>query len=386
MRKIALCSLALVASLYAQSDIKKFEVTPFIGFNMFDGNSAMENDSLFGIRGTFNLDKYYGIRASYEGAFDARYSKVYQTLAVGNSSNDSATNGSSLTDVHRYLGEVVVRGDEEYNVIPYVFLGLGYESLSDETIHDVSQGLLDGGLGFKYQAWKDLNLILEGKVLRKFDTHDIDTAITLGIGYIFGKSFINPTRTNDSFDTKPLPAIQKIEPKKSLFEPIADNSVKFDSSVKLNDILEDTPIYKTEIYEDNTYENNAVVQVDVIDGGVIDDSDFVESDGDTTLDDILENSSTSSVASIGSVKFSTVSVVGAKQYYVKLATLFKKGSSRSLMKSIEKKNYQAQEIDSVIKGKNVRYIVAGPFNDKVEAKSALSILKSVKKGAYITKL
>ncbi len=332
MKKIALYMvLSLCVSLKADYNVRNYEIEPFIGFNNFDGDSRMENDTIFGIRGVYNLDKNYGFRLGYEGASDISYNSKYTTLA-------SSSVDSKITDLNRFLAEIIVNGDEEYDVVPYIFLGLGYESLSDETDQDISQGLLDGGLGFKYQAWDNINLSLEAKGIRKFDTHDIDYTLSLGVGYLFGQSLTNPhvTQVQSTVEEITLPVIHKEE-------TIVNDTVATDIQATSNIINEEYS--STDTSDDLTK--------------IIDDTSIYENEMITAKDN---------------------------NYYVQMAAWFENIQNVKLKNRLQKRNYEYDIIDTTRHGTGVKLLLVGPYETKNEAKIALKKLKKIKCDAFITKI
>lgn len=177
MKKLALWTLlSATTTLFAQ-DVVQYEIAPILGYNTFDSSSKMKSDSMYGIRASIYANEFFGYRIAYERADDVSY---------------DASSEKSKTDVSRISGQLIVNGEKEYNIVPYVLLGGGYEMLSEETFHDVSQGFMNAGMGFKYLISPSVNFSLEGKVLRKFDTDDVDYTLNCALGYMFGPSVKTP--------------------------------------------------------------------------------------------------------------------------------------------------------------------------------------------------
>jgi len=174
-KTIVALSLIATTSLLAY-DTFKTQVAVTAGFNKFDSASKMEGTSLFGVRATIyeNEVNMYGLQVGYEGATGIDYE-----------------GSNKKTDLHRIFTHVVADGEEEYDVTPYIFLGLGYEYLSNEIKGEPSQGFADLGLGFKYFFDENFNVLIETRAVGKFDTRDLDLTTNLGLGYMFGgkKSF-----------------------------------------------------------------------------------------------------------------------------------------------------------------------------------------------------
>lgn len=325
MKKFALYTFLSLSSMLVAGDVIKYEVEPTIGYNAFDGNSKMESTFMYGIRGTIYPNSYYGYRLSYERSDGLHY-------------DDTST--KKTTDLQRISGQILVSGEEEYQVVPYVLLGGGYEILSDETLHDVSQGYVEGGIGFKYHMKNDLIFDLEAKGLKKFDTDDVDYMVTFGLGYLFDPSISKPEVyqpgaleerakiKNETFVTPPLL-------KKKLIEPITVD--KIDAKYTFN--------------EEQNQQITSIIQPAVLAPAI------------AYNDEPLST----------------------KQYYVQVAAWFKSEDNR-LLDRLEKKGF-AYDIENAVRlGKEAQLIKVGPYEHLADAKLALKDLKKIKKDAFITKI
>ncbi len=100
-------------------------------------------------------------------------------------------NGIRLdTNIERYYLHMVVDGEEELHVTPYILMGGGYEILSriyEEYDKSKNQAFVDIGLGFRYRLARYLNLTLEAKALGKVDSESVDYIGKLGLDFMFGK-------------------------------------------------------------------------------------------------------------------------------------------------------------------------------------------------------
>ncbi len=197
MKKFVLYTFLSLSTVLNAQDLPQYEISSTIGYNNFDGSSKMESKVMYGIRATAYTNEYYGYQLSYDIADSVRYS-------------DSPEN----TNMHRFSGQIIINGEEEYKVLPYIMLGGGYELLSNETTHDVSQGFIDGGIGFRYLMREDISVNIEGKVLRKFDTDDIDYTMNVGVGYMFGAVLKSPKQYQPSVMDQP--SRESIKSKKNI--------------------------------------------------------------------------------------------------------------------------------------------------------------------------
>jgi cell division septation protein DedD len=204
--KKTLLAIAFSSTLLFSSSINNkyqpYQSTITVGKNSFAKDSKMRDSTVFGIRATaYDGDIFrYGLQLGYECAIDTKYDEV------------ESTSSTTKTDMHRLFVNMLVDGEEEYNVVPYLLFGLGYEYLSDELYkQDVSQGFAQTGLGFKYNITRSLNLALEGRVLGKFDTRDVDFIFSGGLGYMFGNNTSSKKIIgfNSSKKKNPVPSTSK---------------------------------------------------------------------------------------------------------------------------------------------------------------------------------
>ncbi len=320
-KSILTLSLMAVATL-AANDSLKTEIDITAGYNKYDSASVMENSSLFGIRATVyetEVNKY-GLQVGYEGAMGVSY---------GNSKE---------TDMHRLFTNLVVDGEEEYNVVPYILIGLGYEYLSDEMKGEPSQGFMDVGVGFKYFYTPYLNVILEGKGVGKFDTRDLDFTTSLALGYLFGgRETIKPEPIR-AFDSN-----QKVD----------ENSIT-PTPAKINVI--DIPAQEAASYD--YPEEVSAMQIDR-------ESDYHDR---TTLTDKER-----AVATVSELE----ALDGA--YYIQMAA-YRKTSPSQLQAELENHGI----VNSIVDTQNgLHRILVGPYDSKQEASTMLEDLKTIKSDAFI---
>ena len=317
MKKFALCTFLSLSTMLVAGDVTKYEIEPTIGYNGFDSNSKMESTFLYGLRGTIQPNRYYGYRLSYERSDNLHY-------------DNTAT--KKTTNLQRISGQLLINGEEEYQVIPYILVGGGYEILSNETQHDVSQGYMEGGIGFKYHMKNDLIFDLETKALKKFDTDDLDYMVTFGLGYLFDPTFKKP----EIYQPKALEERKIVQPK-----PIIEPAVieKVDAQYTFNEI-QDQP-------------NSNMIQP-------------IEIAPAITYHQPIQSLST-------------------KQYYVQIAAWFNSEDPKLLM-NLDNRGF-AYEIENAKRlGKEAQLVKVGPYKDLNDAKLALKDLKKIKKDAFITKI
>ncbi len=310
-----LLSLSCAAVLQADMSL---EIAPVVGYNSFDSSSSMSDDVVYGIRATAHMNSLYGYRLGYIRADDIKYSPT-----VGS---------KKRTNMQRITADLLVSGEEEYNVIPYFLLGGGYEMLSAETSKDVSQGFVNGGVGFKYLISSSVNATLEGKALKKFDTSDLDYMVTFGFGYTFGEQANTPEMEESSMFDKELQS--------------------------LNDKNSDD------------LQSEDIVAIDKIEDESIDIASYESKDAPT-----FEES------------FKKVSQEETTGYYVQMIALFNEKSDENIvLNSLQSRGYTGIQKDISIGSKDATIVLVGPFESTQSANDELKNLKKIKDDAFVTKL
>ncbi|OQX74806.1 MAG: hypothetical protein B6D59_01275 [Campylobacteraceae bacterium 4484_4] len=171
MKKIVAASLLTFMALNLSADHSyRYQITPYVGKNFADSDSRLRNsDVMYGIRGTYYENSWYGWQLGYEGAREVSVKGEFRTV-----------------DMSRLYLNLVVDGEEEMKITPYILLGGGYEMLSKDVDAQPDQAFMQAGLGFKYRLTKMFNLSLEGRALYKFDTEHIDYVTSFGVGMMLG--------------------------------------------------------------------------------------------------------------------------------------------------------------------------------------------------------
>jgi hypothetical protein len=205
--KISSSILIFASSLFAQSgeiNGNRINLELTAGVNKFDSSSRLskDNGTFYGIRGTIYdsvVDKY-GFQLAYNGAYGVDYERL------------TSSDKSKSSDVHRFLANLVVDGKEEWGISPYILMGAGYEYLSDEIKGEVSQGVADLGIGFRYDLGHGFNTSLEGIAYGKFDSHDIDYLVNFALGYSFNSKKKSSKIINESLkkDDTPKTVINEV--------------------------------------------------------------------------------------------------------------------------------------------------------------------------------
>ena len=319
--KKSIVTLSLLATTLFATDAMRSEVDLTLGYNKFDSASILENATLFGIRGTIyeNEVNKYGLQVGYEGTAGIAYEKMYP---------------KKETDLHRFLTHLVIDGEEEYHVTPYLFLGGGYEYLSDEIKGEPSQGFVDLGIGFKYHLNDLFKILLETRAIGKVDTRDLGLNATLGIGYIYGMGYqpkLEPIRALDKEDVS-----EKIVPQTVIKE------IKVPMKQTTNQLDELAVVVNENETDDKVM---AVAEVDLpsIKKGYSEDALF------------------------------------AGDYYVQMAAL-EKTPTQPLVGQLADHGF---DNTLVYPRGDIHLVLVGPFEEKSEAIKAQRVLKSIRSDAFI---
>ncbi len=339
-KTIITLSLLAVSSLIASDDIRA-EIAVTAGYNKFDSASKMDDASMFGIRATMYEDEVnkYGLQVGYEGATGIEYE-----------------NSTVQTDVHRIFTHLVVDGEEEYNVIPYLFLGGGYEFLTDEIKGEPSQGFLDLGLGFKYFIDNNFKALIETRAIGKFDTRDLDFNVNVGIGYAFGGK------------------------QRTVFEPIIalgpqKDAKKIAPKTAIN-------IVKAPMVQTTNHMDELTAMVNEIDTGV-------KTSSYPKASTVAPISSYDEIPMATTMPFNEVPTSGYKEvsissgeYYVQMAAL-DSTSTQPVVNDLTGNGYSNTIVHT--RG-NTNLVLVGPYLTRADALTAKSALKSIRPDAFLYRM
>ena len=182
---LSLCALMTAGALWGANGYH-VQVTPVVGKNFSDSSSKMFNsDAMYGIRATYFPVPLYGWQIGYERADDIAYEGTQTT-----------------TSLQRLYLNLVVDGEEEMHITPYLLLGGGYEDLGTNIEGEPDQSFVQAGIGFRYGLNRYLNLMIEGRALYKFKMEDIDYVANAGLGVMLG----HPTPPKPLMTEAPAPA------------------------------------------------------------------------------------------------------------------------------------------------------------------------------------
>ncbi|EOH7148153.1 fibronectin-binding outer membrane protein CadF [Campylobacter coli] len=170
MKKLLLC-LGLASVLLGADNNVKFEITPTLNYNYFEGNLDMDNRYAPGIRLGYHFDDFWldQLELGLEHYSDVKY-----------------TNSTLTTDITRtYLSAIkgIDLGEKFYF---YGLAGGGYEDFSKGAFDNKSGGFGHYGAGLKFRLSDSLALRLETREQISFHNANHSWVSTLGISFGFG--------------------------------------------------------------------------------------------------------------------------------------------------------------------------------------------------------
>ena len=199
MKRKFLSLALLTASFGLQADTYPYHVGVDAGISLFDDESHLENSVNFGVNGAVYMDQEqeYALQVGYENVSDVAYEEI-----------------SLKTEVHRFYANVLVDGEREYGVTPYLLFGGGYESLSKRYIKytkTINQPFVAVGLGFKYQLLNQFNVNLETKILGMVDSETVDYVNKVGVDYMFGEARDEELKVIEALEQKKAKKVAALE-------------------------------------------------------------------------------------------------------------------------------------------------------------------------------
>ncbi len=170
MKKLLLC-LGLASVLLGADNNVKFEITPTLSYNYFEGNLDMDNRYAPGVRLGYHFDDFWldQLELGLEHYSDVKY-----------------TNSTLTTDITRtYLSAIkgIDLGEKFYF---YGLAGGGYQDFSKGAFDNKSGGFGHYGAGLKFRLSDSLALRLETRDQISFHNANHSWVSTLGISFGFG--------------------------------------------------------------------------------------------------------------------------------------------------------------------------------------------------------
>ncbi|EHT7405309.1 fibronectin-binding outer membrane protein CadF [Campylobacter coli] len=170
MKKLLLC-LGLASVLLGADNNVKFEITPTLNYNYFEGNLDMDNRYTPGVRLGYHFDDFWldQLELGLEHYSDVKY-----------------TNSTLTTDIIRTYFSAIKGIDLGEKFYFYGLAGGGYEDFSKGAFDNKSGGFGHYGAGLKFRLSDSLALRLETRDQISFHNANHSWVSTLGISFGFG--------------------------------------------------------------------------------------------------------------------------------------------------------------------------------------------------------
>ncbi len=384
-----------------QRQYSTYEFDALVGRNFADDDSVIKDATSAGIRLNRYITEDFAIQLGYDRIFDADYkfisNKTHSLRSIpacrmpscddnsentnggnsggdnsngdqngGNGSgggdenqNDSGTGGSSDnplsnlgtkkvakdTDIDRfYLNGLKEIHLKDNSFIPYMFAGIGYEHVNDKSLDIESQGFFNAGGGLKYSLDKNLRVVSEAKVIKKFKDNNLDIVAMLGLGVLFGQKVV--TIENDqTTDEKILPQAQVRNDKAP---ELTDKTTSYSSPIPTAVITPDET--EIELMIENAQEENQ---------------------------NLLDDEKMEFKSSFKEDKNENV-------YFIQVAVVSKEKSLNNYLAKIRSNNLSYEIKPVSITNPFTRRVLVGPYLSKLDAQLDMPIVKEeIEKKAFI---
>ena len=217
MKKIVVLS-ALVASslLFAHAQDYNYEITPLIGYNIPEGDLALQNSILTGAELQYNKPNWL----------------LSPELSVLYTNADHNKQSNASTNIYRFALNGVYGFHKIQTLTPFVKAGLGYETLSTHFHQNLDSPFVDAGAGVKMALVKHVSLKLEAVYNLKNNNNrwDNNLALLAGVDFAFGGSSDQSGVNMQQHQEAKLPATQKaakaLSVKKAVAKKVAIKKVR----------------------------------------------------------------------------------------------------------------------------------------------------------------
>lgn len=199
---------ALSASLPAHAEIKErqVEISPFVGFHVFESDQNLEDGLTYGIRLGYSFTRHWAV----EGAVSMVNSSVDDSSIIGASPGQfrSPTDDVDLT---LYQLDALYHFLPDNKFSPYIVGGYGATDYSP-SISDDRMSTFNLGVGAKYWVSENLALRFDLRdhfVSEVFDDGYHNISATLGVTFAFGGQ--KESKSYRADEPKPVQAVPKAE-------------------------------------------------------------------------------------------------------------------------------------------------------------------------------
>lgn len=182
---LMVAAIVLFLPVSGQAEIKagSFEVSPFVGYSLFEDDQNLDNGVSFGGRLGYNFTKHLGIEAVIE---HIRTGVDDKSINIG----QEGQYGSPVDDVELtfYHVDAVYHFMPEGRLNPFVLAGVGGAHYSPD-ISDDDMAVLNLGVGAKYWIRDNIALRLDLRdtmVTEFFQETYHNLGVTVGLTFAFG--------------------------------------------------------------------------------------------------------------------------------------------------------------------------------------------------------
>ena len=170
----ALLLTTLATPGFAENRQGSFNLSPFVGGYVLDGDLPEEDRPIFGLRAGYNFTKNLGL----EGMFGYSLTDTKERY------------GSRETDLYRYGGDILFHFMPDSDFVPFIAVGGGGINFStDNTPRDSNHGagLVDAGVGFKYFVSPNVALRADAREVMLLDgSENFNFEYSGGLTFQFG--------------------------------------------------------------------------------------------------------------------------------------------------------------------------------------------------------
>ncbi|NWF66684.1 MAG: OmpA family protein [Campylobacterales bacterium] len=206
MKKLWL-SISVSAMLVSSAVATDMMISPVVTKNVTKDSSQLDDYFTYGAKVSKKVTNSVYAQFGYEYAKD---------VDIKNTTKETDLNRFIVNGVYEFGGE---------KVVPYLFAGGGYETVNNSTNLIDDQAVLNAGVGLRYAVNESLDVLTEGRYLRKVESEDNDLGVTLGINFKFNepKKEVVPEVKKEAPKVVEKPKEVKVElPKDSDFDTVVD--------------------------------------------------------------------------------------------------------------------------------------------------------------------
>jgi OOP family OmpA-OmpF porin len=189
---VILLSFAVAGNAPAQEMTGNFDVSPFIGLYVFEGNQNLDESVVYGVSLGYHFDENWGL----EGVFGYIDAEADDDVKVTRGDREKPFTETVLRDPD-HVDVMMYRLDGLYHcrewgdkLVPYLAAGIGALDINDNLIEDDgTHFLVNAGGGVKYFWTNSWAVRGDVRYIHTFnDSDDYNNAVaTLGVTYLFGQ-------------------------------------------------------------------------------------------------------------------------------------------------------------------------------------------------------